>query len=91
MDEYMTTEEVAAVCRTPQETLRYWRHIGWGPASFKLGRRVLYDAGELRAWIEDERSRQGVGGTEAPERAPRRTARVSQSQTPPVSGGSDAA
>jgi DNA-binding transcriptional MerR regulator len=54
----MTTAEVAEHCRTSPETVRYWRHIGKGPDSFKLGRRVLYDAEDVKAWIERERAEQ---------------------------------
>lgn len=53
--EYLTTDEVAKICRTSPETLRYWRYLGEGPNSFKLGRRVLYDRGELDAWIAERR------------------------------------
>ncbi len=49
---YLTTDEVADLVRTPVETVRYWRHIGKGPRSFKVGRRVLYDADQLQAWID---------------------------------------
>ncbi len=37
--------------RTSPETVRYWRHVGKGPASFKLGRKVLYAAADVVAWI----------------------------------------
>lgn len=47
---YLTTVDVAELCRTSPETVRYWRHIGQGPASFKCGRRVLYDTQEVDAW-----------------------------------------
>jgi predicted DNA-binding transcriptional regulator AlpA len=49
---YMTTAEVADLCRTSPETVRYWRHVGKGPRSFKLGRKVLYASSEVRTWIE---------------------------------------
>lgn len=49
---YLTTVEVAEICRTSPETVRYWRHVGKGPKSFKLGRRVLYDEVEVEAWLE---------------------------------------
>lgn len=49
--DYMTTEEVAALLRTSPETVRYWRHLGKGPTSFKLGRRVLYARVDVEAWI----------------------------------------
>ena len=39
----LTSTEVAEVIRVPHATLRYWRHIGIGPKSFKMGpRQVLY-------------------------------------------------
>jgi excisionase family DNA binding protein len=56
MDEYLTTEEVATAVRTSPETVRYWRHVGKGPESFKLGRRVLYARKDVEAWIEGARS-----------------------------------
>lgn len=59
--EFRTTAEVAAQLRRSPETVRYWRHIGYGPPSFKLGRRVLYDTDELTAWIADERRKQSRG------------------------------
>jgi DNA-binding transcriptional MerR regulator len=59
---YLTTAEVAEICRTSSETLRYWRHIGKGPSSFKLGRRVLYDPDDLQSWIAEQRESQ-QGGT----------------------------
>ncbi|MFP5373113.1 MAG: DNA-binding protein, partial [Actinomycetes bacterium] len=31
---------------------RYWRHLGTGPRSFRLGRRVLYRSDDLRSWID---------------------------------------
>jgi hypothetical protein len=35
----MTLAEVAAFLRVPEATLRYWRHLGIGPASFKSAAR----------------------------------------------------
>jgi excisionase family DNA binding protein len=60
MGEYLTTAEVAEITRTPAETLRYWRHVGKGPRSFKLGRRVLYAADDVREFIEQARQAQSV-------------------------------
>lgn len=59
--EYMTSAELAELIRTPVPTLRYWRQIGTGPRSMKLGRRVLYPTQGVRAWLADAESR-GVGG-----------------------------
>jgi len=52
MPDYLTTTEVADLCRTSAETVRYWRHIGKGPASFKVGRRVLYAREDVTAWLD---------------------------------------
>lgn len=40
--QYLTTADVAARYRTAPSTIRYWRHIGYGPEGIKVGRRVLY-------------------------------------------------
>jgi DNA-binding transcriptional MerR regulator len=50
-DEYLTTGEVAALCRTSPETVRFWRYAGKGPRSFKCGRRVLYPRADVELWL----------------------------------------
>ena len=52
----MTTNEVAELVRTSPETVRYWRHVGTGPKSFKVGRRVLYEAADVTAWLADRKA-----------------------------------
>ena len=47
-----TPGEVADRFRTSPATVRYWRHIGIGPAGVKAGRRVLYDEAECDRWWE---------------------------------------
>jgi DNA-binding transcriptional MerR regulator len=44
---YLTTKDVAARYRTAPSTIRYWRHIGYGPKGIKVGRRVLYSPIEI--------------------------------------------
>lgn len=66
MERLFTITEAAAVLHTPVDTLRYWRHKGTGPMSFKLGpRRVVYRESDLAAWVAEqhaagERSRTAV-------------------------------
>ena len=48
----LTITEAAELLRAPVATLRYWRHLGTGPRSFRLGRRVLYRADDLRNWVD---------------------------------------
>lgn len=49
--ELLTIEEVATRLRTPVPTLRYWRHKGEGPRSFRLGRRVMYRSEDVEEWV----------------------------------------
>jgi excisionase family DNA binding protein len=56
MAKLLTLIEAAERLRTPPATLRYWRHMGTGPASFKLGRRVLYAEQDVEAWLESVRT-----------------------------------
>ena len=48
----LTITEAADLVRAPVATLRYWRHRGTGPRSFRLGRRVLYRRDDVDAWIQ---------------------------------------
>lgn len=59
MQKYLTTEEVADLLRTSPESCRYWRHIGKGPKSFRVGRRVLYAVEDVEAFIEAARAGAG--------------------------------
>lgn len=51
MPTYLTTAEVADLLRAPIETIRFWRHVGKGPKSFKMGRRVLYAREDVEAFV----------------------------------------
>jgi DNA-binding transcriptional MerR regulator len=55
---YLTTAEVAGICRTSPETVRFWRYVGKGPESFKVGRRVLYDAAVVEEWLAAQQNAQ---------------------------------
>ncbi len=51
MTDLLTLDEVALRYRTAPATLRYWRHQGTGPKSFKLGRRVMYRLVDVESWL----------------------------------------
>jgi predicted DNA-binding transcriptional regulator AlpA len=53
-DELLTMKEVADVVRVPVATLRYWRHLGSGPRSFRVGRSVRYWRTEVLHWLEQQ-------------------------------------
>lgn len=55
LPENLTTNEVADLVRTSPETVRYWRHVGKGPRSWKAGgRRVLYRREDVEAWLQEQ-------------------------------------
>jgi predicted DNA-binding transcriptional regulator AlpA len=63
MEQYLVTDEVAEMCRTSPNTVRFWRHVGKGPRSFKLGRRVLYAKGDVESWIKELQRADASTGT----------------------------
>ena len=68
-DQLLTITETAELLRAPIATLRWWRHTGQGPRSFKIGRRVTYRRGDLENWIEAQR-RSGYPGLTTRARSP---------------------
>jgi hypothetical protein len=46
VQEWFTTEEMAEHYRRSEGTIRYWRHIGYGPKGVRSGRKVLYPRSE---------------------------------------------
>jgi excisionase family DNA binding protein len=54
--ELLTITEAADLVRAPVATLRYWRHLGTGPRSFRLGCRVLCRRDDLHDWIAQQRA-----------------------------------
>jgi hypothetical protein len=56
----LTTEEVAERFRTSPESVRFWRHTGKGPRSFRVGKRVLYSLEDVEAWERDARESASV-------------------------------
>lgn len=59
-DRLLILPEVAEMLRRPEATLRFWRHVGEGPPSFKLGRRIVYREAQVIEWITEQQRAQGV-------------------------------
>lgn len=53
--ELMTTDEVAALLRTPVRTVRDWTYRRVGPPSVKVGTRRLYDRRDVLSWLAEQR------------------------------------
>ena len=58
--DYLTSPEVAGMVRKPDATLRYWRHIGYGPPYGKVGRTVLYKRSDVETWLEGQFAKGGA-------------------------------
>jgi Helix-turn-helix domain len=56
-DEMLTLQEACGYLRVPEGTLRYWRHLGAGPRSFKIGRHVRYWRADLILWLTEQTNR----------------------------------
>ena len=53
-DELLSITEAAQFLRVPVATMRYWRHTGDGPHSFRLGRHVRYWHTDLVLWRAEQ-------------------------------------
>ncbi len=57
MTQLLRTTEVSDQTGIPVATLRWWRHRGEGPPSFKLGKKnVVYPADALAVWISRQQA-----------------------------------
>lgn len=63
MSEFMSTGQVSQETGINAGTLRYWRSTNQGPASFSLGKRVVYRRSEVDRWIAEQESATRRGGT----------------------------
>lgn len=54
MGRLLNIEDVSERTGAPVATIRYWRATGYGPAMFKLGRRLVIDEAELERWIAEK-------------------------------------
>ena len=58
-DQLLSLVETADLTRVPVATLRYWRHLGRGPHSFRVGRAVRYWRRDVTAWLEEQSTGSG--------------------------------
>lgn len=56
MEKLISTKEAAQYLGVPVSTLYMWRSTGAGPASFKVGRRVMYERRDLSLFLAACRS-----------------------------------
>ncbi len=51
-DRLLTVPEIAERTHLSVDTIRWYRHTGAGPRTFRLGRRVFAKESDVDAWIE---------------------------------------
>jgi excisionase family DNA binding protein len=56
-DELMNINEVARYLRVPVPTIRWLRQEGRFAPAIKVGRRLVWDAADVRQWAESQRER----------------------------------
>ncbi len=54
MRKVLLMPEVSDRIQVPVDTLRFWRSVGKGPKSFRLGRRVAYLETEVDRWLDEQ-------------------------------------
>jgi excisionase family DNA binding protein len=62
LSELLTVDQLAESLNTSISTVRYWRTIGYGPRSARIGRRVLYRRADVDAWLDEQFAVVGEGG-----------------------------
>jgi excisionase family DNA binding protein len=52
LEELMTVQDVARICRVQVGTVRRWRFDGHGPRGILLGRHLRFRPEDVRAWLD---------------------------------------
>jgi Helix-turn-helix domain len=54
--------DAAKYVHTTESNLRWYRYTGEGPASYVIGRRLVYDIVDLDAWLAEQKAKTLRGG-----------------------------
>jgi hypothetical protein len=58
----MATTVAAEYTGLAESTLRYYRHSGIGPVSYRIGSKVYYDRADLDDWLTAQKAQSVRGG-----------------------------
>ena len=58
----LNTAQASEYLGIPVATLRWFRHMGQGPRSYRLGHRAFYDLADLQAWVAAQKAATQRGG-----------------------------
>lgn len=59
-DTYYTPQELSALLKRSENTLKGWRRTGYGPKHSTQGRLVRYPKSEVDDWLSDPQAYQDV-------------------------------
>ncbi len=62
----LSLADAAKYVHTTESNLRWYRYTGEGPASYVIGRRVVYDVVDLDAWLAEQKRKTLRGGVKPP-------------------------
>lgn len=51
---FYTVQELSDVLGVPVNSLYHWRQRKYGPTPARIGRRLLYRASDVRAWVDQQ-------------------------------------
>jgi predicted DNA-binding transcriptional regulator AlpA len=54
MRKVIKIDRISEMTGAPVSTVRYWRHAGTGPKTFKIGRAVVAYEDDVDAWIASQ-------------------------------------
>lgn len=57
--EWLTVAQLAVRYHKTPATIRYWRHIGYGPKGVKVGTTVLYPRENVQAFDDELKAQAG--------------------------------
>lgn len=57
---YLTSADLAARYHLTASTIRYWRHIGYGPRGIKIGRQTLYPIAEVERFEREQAAKESA-------------------------------
>ena len=63
MEALVPSKDAPAHLGVAEQTLARWRSEGHGPPYIKLGKKVYYRAGDLRAWVDASRVNSAIRKT----------------------------
>ncbi len=62
--QYFSAPDLEKLTGTKSSTWRYWAHIGFGPASMKIGRRRVWKRSDVLAWLAEQEAATNRSGVQ---------------------------